>query len=147
MKWSDFDGLSKQELIAILALRQRVFMLEQQSLYLDIDGLDQSAEHLMFYSGKALAGCARLRLIPGKAAPLAKLERVVLDKAYRGKGMGKALVQALLDRAKERGPLSGYKLSAQVDMKALYEGFGFVATGEIYDDGGIPHQDMTKPWR
>ena len=41
-----FEALSTAELYAVLALRQRVFVVEQRCAYLDADGLDLLAEHV-----------------------------------------------------------------------------------------------------
>ena len=65
-QWYDFDSFTAQELYAILALRQQVFVVEQQCPYLDCDDLDQTARHLVGWEkpGKSRRPLAYLRLLP-----------------------------------------------------------------------------------
>jgi len=138
--WKTFDTLSTKELYAILALREQVFMLEQQSLYRDIDGLDRLATHLLCYEASELIGYLRLAILQDKIT----IGRVVVAKHWRGKGIGVQLLTIALDKAsREYAPLSIH-LSAQVSSQALYSRLGFQAVSEPYDDGGIAHVDMLK---
>ena len=55
-----FAALSLIQLQQIMQLRQQVFMLEQQSLYLDADNNDVNATHVMVYDGAKLIAYARI---------------------------------------------------------------------------------------
>ena len=46
-QWNTFDELGPHDLYQVLALRQRVFVIEQQCIYPDLDGHDQQAMHLL----------------------------------------------------------------------------------------------------
>ena len=46
-QWNTFDELGPHALYQVLALRQRVFVIEQQCIYPDLDGHDQPAMHLL----------------------------------------------------------------------------------------------------
>ena len=46
-RWATFADLNLADLYALLALRQRVFIVEQRCPYLDADGLDAGAWHLL----------------------------------------------------------------------------------------------------
>lgn len=139
--WCKFDDLDTHRLYQVLRLRQQVFILEQQSIYEDIDNLDQHSWHLLIHTENGLAGYARLRA--DSHARAYKFERLVLAPEYRGHGLGKALMQQLLAKSAALGHHRQLKLSAQAHLVAFYEGFGFQAVGEAYDDGGILHRDMT----
>ena len=60
--FSSFDNLTSRQLETVFNLRQRVFIIEQQCLYEDIDGFDNDAEHLLAYEKDILAGYLRIFL-------------------------------------------------------------------------------------
>ena len=80
-----YEELSKDELYALAKLRQQVFIVEQNSIYSDLDGYDQTAIHYLDFdpSGK-ITTYARYRQEDNPNE--VKIERVVLDKSVRGKG-------------------------------------------------------------
>ncbi|RCU48894.1 MULTISPECIES: GNAT family N-acetyltransferase [Corallincola] len=143
-KWSilSFEQLSKAQLIAILKLRQQVFMLEQNSLYLDIDGEDEHCSHLLVEQDNVLIGYARLAP-PASCHPnYPVLGRIVLAKQGRGVGLGEKLIKTGLDTLAKWYPGVAIKISAQQALVPYYQQFGFEEKGEPYDDGGVMHLDM-----
>ncbi|WJG08259.1 GNAT family N-acetyltransferase [Aliiglaciecola sp. LCG003] len=142
-----FDTLSTTLLYAILRLRQQVFMLEQQSIYDDIDNLDQQARHLTFLdeNTRTLTAYMRFRLLADGTT--VKLERVVVAKSQRGKGLGLGLMQFAFEQIDKIPQVKQIQLSAQVDVISFYQSLGFEAFGEVYDDGGIDHRDMQLNWQ
>ncbi|GAA4872479.1 GNAT family N-acetyltransferase [Ferrimonas pelagia] len=138
-QWYGFEQLGVSNLYAILQLRERVFQIEQDSLYEDIDGLDESALHLLV-CGEEGELDGYLRLID--AGTVWKLGRIVLAAGVRGRGLGARLIQAGLDKARELAPDKAVKISAQQALTQYYQGFGFVVSSEPYDDGGVMHLDM-----
>ncbi|WP_047243050.1 GNAT family N-acetyltransferase [Chromobacterium subtsugae] len=140
-----FDGFTPLALYQVLQLRDRVFVLEQQSLYGDVDGVDTHCLHL---SGRDEAGrlLAYARLIaPGEKYPdAAAIGRVVVEPAARGQGLGKALLAQAVAQCQARYPGRAIMLSAQQDASAMYAAFGFEPVSEPYDDGGILHLDMRR---
>ena len=58
--WQSFESLTKNQLYDILNLRQKVFIIEQDCFYEDIDYFDQKAHHLLVYCNKNLIGYARV---------------------------------------------------------------------------------------
>lgn len=122
-------------------------MLEQRSLYEDIDGRDPGSLHLLAFEGgeegELLGG---LRLMPPAAAgePV-KIGRVALLREARGQGLGAALMREALAEAGRRFPGETLFLSAQCGQVPFYERLGFAVTSEAYDDGGIDHVDMRRP--
>ena len=136
-----FAALSLIQLQQIMQLRQQVFMLEQQSLYLDADNNDVNATHVMVYDGAKLAAYARI-VPPHLSIPHAQIGRVVVASAYRGQNLGTEVFQAALDTAQRQFPQLDVVIAAQTPLQTWYEGFGFVTEGEVFDDGGVEHVKM-----
>lgn len=138
-----FEQLSVYELYEILALRQEVFVVEQNCPYLDCDGKDLRSWHL---AGRDADGrlLAYTRLLPeGLAyAGYTSIGRVVSAPAARGTGAGRALMTESIAWSRRLfGPLP-IKIGAQSYLLRFYESFGFVSTGEEYLEDGIPHTKM-----
>jgi predicted GNAT family N-acyltransferase len=127
---------------ACLALRREVFIDEQRVPEdLELDGEDDACSHFLAVADDgAPAGTARLRIVGDKA----KAQRVAVRRAWRRQGVGAALMGALEDEARARGART-ITLSSQTHAIPFYERLGYVAHGDLYDDAGIPHRDMTKP--
>jgi ElaA protein len=139
-RWHRFDELSLEQLYAMLALRQEVFVVEQSSPYADLDFIDQRADHLLVSDGSALVGYARCF---GASAekPFASFGRLAVAKARRGEALGKELVRGALARLAQAS-CREVQISAQLYLEGFYAQFGFVRIGKPYDDTGILHIDM-----
>jgi len=123
---------------ALQAIRHGVFVIEQQvPVELEWDGLDEGCAHLLAEdaAGRPI-GCARL-LPDGHVGRMAVLE------PWRGRGVGRALLRAAVDRAQAAG-FAIVRLNAQVHALGFYEREGFEARGEVFDDAGIPHRAMQR---
>jgi ElaA protein len=140
IQWRVFSTLNLAQLYAILKLRQDVFVLEQRSIYEDVDDGDQTSWHLCAWDADQLVGYTRLRALEQDGY---KIERVVCAKAYRGRGLGHKLMQASLKKISSLAAGCEVTLSAQTEALAFYQAYGFVAQGRAYDDGGIEHMDMS----
>ncbi|MBL8352505.1 MAG: GNAT family N-acetyltransferase [Burkholderiaceae bacterium] len=141
--WRRFPDLGVDDLYDLLALRCRVFILEQGP-YLDPDGIDRHAWHLL---GRDAAGEARagLRIVdPGTKYAEPSMGRVVLDKALRGSGLADVLVAEGLARADAAWPGRGNRISAQAHLQRFYGRHGWQPVGETYLEDNIPHIEM---WR
>jgi ElaA protein len=138
-----FKDLSVDELYAIMALRQEVFMLEQNCLYLDADGKDIFSWHLMGWDELGRLG-AYTRLLPkGGAYPeYTSIGRVITAKFARGTGAGKELMKKSIELCRHLFGDETIKIGAQSYLLRFYEGFGFESTGETYLEDGIPHTKM-----
>ena len=142
-RWLRFDAFTTDELYAMLALRQRVFVIEQASVFLDIDGRDPQADHLILHEEGRDAILGYLRVFaPGIVGDAASLGRVVVGEAARGRGLGKVLVTEGLRFLGRHHPGADIAISAQAHLQRFYGSFGFSPTGDPYDDAGIPHVDM-----
>lgn len=137
-----FDALTARELHDALALRQRVFVVEQACVYQDVDGKDPSALHLLARDGEELVAYARI-LPPGARFDVAAIGRVVVAPERRGEGLARALmIEAIRIAREHHGPRVA--LSAQEHLEAFYASVGFVRVGDVYDEDGIPHVDMRR---
>ena len=140
-----FDELTVGQLYDLLQLRSQVFVVEQNCVFLDIDGLDRQTLHLLG-TGEDGALRAYTRLIPpGVKAPDALIGRVVTAPAARGGGTGRALMAESVARCEQLWPGHAITLHAQAHLERFYAGFGFVPVGEPYMEDGIPHIEMRKP--
>ena len=130
------------DLAACHALRRTVFIHEQGVSEADeVDGRDGDALHVLAVVDGTPMGCARI-LLEGSVA---KIGRVCVLPTARGTGLGAAIIETCLDVARQQGGVTRAKLGSQTHALAFYERLGFVAFGPVYDDAGIPHQDMERP--
>jgi ElaA protein len=141
--WSAFYKLSLDQLYAILALRSDVFVVEQRCFYLDPDGNDRTAVHLMGQEDNSLVAYARL-FPPTDEKNYLVFGRVLTSNTVRGKGYGKKLITELLQYCDTHFKGIPIKASAQLYLQKFYEEFGFVTKGNPYDDAGVPHIEMVK---
>ncbi len=144
-KCKPFSELNVDELYEIMALRQEVFVVEQDCPYLDADGKDQHAWHLMgFDKNDTFITYARI-VPPGISYEnYVSIGRIVSSPSVRGKGTGKKLMEASLDVVKKLFNNQPIKLSAQCYLIRFYESFGFKTTGMEYLEDNIPHIAMIR---
>lgn len=138
-----FEKLTPDELYELLRLRSEVFVVEQQCVYLDPDGKDPKALHLLGYAEGQLVACTRL-FAPGDYFEEASIGRVAVSPQHRGKGLGREIMMASLQALKAQfGPVE-ISLSAQAYLQQFYEELGFAAVGAGYLEDGIPHIHMVR---
>ncbi len=143
-QWKSFAQLSAPELYQILALRSEVFVLEQNCVYLDPDGVDQVAWHLWAHDAGQMQ--AYLRVIPaGVKFAEVSLGRVLTHASVRGKTLGQALLGRGLHHIEQQYGKVALRISAQLYLERFYQGFGFQTCGEPHDEDGIPHVQMLRP--
>ena len=129
--------LSTTEVENIFSLRSEVFVVEQDCVYLDIDGKDQKAKHVLGKKENDIVAYARI-FKPGDYFKEASFGRAVVKKTERGKGVGDELVKNCLENITEEE----IKISAQSYLKGFYGKHGFKAEGNEYLEDGIPHTAM-----
>jgi YbgC/YbaW family acyl-CoA thioester hydrolase len=126
-------------------LRTRVFV-EEQNIPADLewDEADAGALHAVAYNrlGQALATGRLLQPQPG----VAKIGRMAVHPVLRGSGIGRQVLHALMDAARNRGDRE-VVLHAQRSAEGFYRAEGFVARGEPFAEAGIPHIEMAAPLR
>lgn len=138
---SDFAGLGNIQLYAALKLRQEVFAVEQTSIYVDADGLDPEAIHMLLWENGELAAYQRC-LPPGLQEKESTLGRIVVAPFARGRKLGRELVRRGIEHNLERWPEVDIRIHAQAHLETFYCELGFITQGEVYDLDGIPHLEM-----
>lgn len=135
--------LSLSELYAILRLRSEVFVVEQQCVFLDMDGKDLQGqtEHLMAWQGDVLMAYCRL-LEPARNDGQAVIGRVITAPAARGTGLGHELMRRAKEEVARLWPGQPVYLGAQARLKGYYGGHGFVPVTSEYMEDGIAHVGM-----
>jgi ElaA protein len=139
--WQDFADFDAASLYAMLRFRQDIFIVEQNSAYPDLDGLDPFCKHLLVRDANGVLA-AYLRARGPDGGHPAFIGRIAVAPAWRGTGLGRQVVAAGLGYLGQRHPATPVRIGAQQHLARFYGGFGFVAEGEPYDDGGIPHLTM-----
>lgn len=130
--WRDASG-------ALSAIRTTVFVGEQGvPPEIEIDGRDPGCAHVLAESdsGEAVG--------TGRLMPDGRIGRMAVLAAWRGRGVGAAMLGALVAEAQRRGFRETY-LHAQAHAKEFYARHGFVVEGEEYLEAGIPHVLMRAP--
>ncbi len=138
-----FTALSTNQLYAILALRNQVFIVEQDCVYQDLDQKDQQAHHVLGYINHTLVAYARI-FKPGYYFKEASIGRVVVAKNVRHNNYGFRLMQEAIIAVEKYYQTKTIKISAQLYLKIFYESLGFQQIGEEYLEDGIPHIAMLK---
>ena len=132
-------------------MRYDVFVTEQQvPAELELDELDDEADHFVAYDDDEAVGAGRLVVEPPGfegvdpgLGPVGHLGRLAVRPQTRGTALGAALVRAIEARAASRG-LMVVVLAAQTHATAFYERLGYTAYGEVFDDAGLPHRWMRR---
>lgn len=148
-RWSLFDQLTNNELYEILRARQEVFAVEQDCVYQDADGKDQHAWHLACWDSTLASPVllAYLRVVfPGKKYAEPSIGRVLTVEAARGTGLGRELMRYAIRHTLREFPQAPIRISAQLYLKKFYEEFGFEQIAEPYEEDGIPHIEMLRPF-
>ena len=142
-KIKSFESLSVHELYDILRLRCEIFVVEQNCVYLDLDGKDQKALHLFgTFEGKIVAHARLLK--PGISFVHASIGRVTVDAKYRERKWGHELMRQAIEGILEHYGATQITIGAQLYLKKFYESHGFVQTSEMYLEDDIPHIQMDK---
>jgi ElaA protein len=134
-----FDELTAREFHAIARLRSQVFVVEQECVYLDLDGRDSEPDawHHWIEVDGAIACYARTLSEPAGST---RIGRVVTAPSSRGRGLARSLIGALV----ERDGAGVIVLEAQSHLADWYARFGFDVIGDEYLEDGIAHVPMRR---
>ena len=171
-QWLPFDALSREQLYEVLRLRSEVFVVEQNCVFQDMDGLDDQAMHLL--GVRVAVGSAQVKEEPAKRAgdteqsPLpprlpapelvayvrcfpkgitfdeASIGRVVTRQSARGGGLGHVLMAEAIRALQQQWGVQPIRIGAQAHLKAFYERHGFADVGKPYVEDGIDHIEMVR---
>lgn len=134
-----FPVTTEEEMKVCFDIRREAFVAEQNvPAELERDEKDAASRHFGVLVDGEIIGTCRVRLM-GSAA---KIERVAILKAYRGKGIGRALMKYILAELRKEPMIELFRLSSQAFAVPFYEKLGFRTRGSEYLEAGIPHYDM-----
>jgi ElaA protein len=133
--------LGIDQLYRILQLRQEVFVVEQNCVYRDLDGLDCQALHMLCLREGSLLAYQRC-LPPGSSYGESSLGRVVVAPQARGEQLGRELVQRGIECNRRQWPGTPIRIGAQAHLQGFYASLGFVEASDPYMEDGIPHIEM-----
>jgi predicted GNAT family N-acyltransferase len=119
-------------------IRFTVFVSEQKvPEEIELDAMDPVSVHALAYDARGTA------VGTGRLLPDGHIGRMAVLPAYRGSGVGTALLQALMDEARSRGMLT-VELHSQTQAAPFYRRMGFAEVSEEFYEAGIAHVTMRK---
>ncbi len=120
------------------AIRRRVF-IEEQSVpeEIELDEDDARAFHALATLEGRPVGCGRFVA----HGDYVKIGRMAVLADLRGRGIGRAILVFLMERARERG-FRRAVLHAQLTAEGFYLKSGYIPVGEVFEEAGIPHRRM-----
>jgi predicted GNAT family N-acyltransferase len=119
-------------------IREAVFVAEQGvPPDIELDEWDERCEHALAYdAGGRPVGTGRL-------LPDGHIGRMAVLREARGQGVGGRVLEALIERARERG-MRRVALNSQTHAAPFYARFGFAVVGETFMEAGIAHVAMER---
>lgn len=137
-----FDDLTVHELYAMLQLREAVFQIDQNCLYVDIDDKDQHCYHLMYWQDNILLAYARIVPKGISYDDAISFGRVCTALTNRNKGIGYILMDEVMKQIQQIYPNEPIKISAQTYLVSFYIKYGFKTIGQAYLEDLLPHIAM-----
>ena len=131
-----FSMLTAEELYEILSPRSEVFVVKQNCIYQDIDGIDPRSLHIWLGDEEGILAYARL-FVKNDDPLTVQIGRVV--SRVRRKGYGTVVLRECIRQARNHFHAEEVILEAQTYAKPFYEAEGFVQTSEEFLEDGIPH--------
>lgn len=143
MNWNikKFNQFKVEEIYKILALRNKVFIVEQECAYLDCDDKDLKSYHLFSEENGEVVAYLRI-LEKGVSYDEISIGRVAVKKDYRGKGISREMMLKAIEFIENNLKEETIKIQAQVYLLNFYSSLGFKAVSEEYLEDNIPHIDM-----
>jgi ElaA protein len=143
-----FAALSADTLYRLLRLRSEVFVVEQNCVFLDMDGLDAQCLHVLGEvvdeNGTPHLHASTRLVPPGVAFAEASIGRVVTAPAARGGGIGHALMNESVRLLEKLWGPQPIRIGAQAHLESFYNRHGFVSDNKPYIEDGIPHLEMIR---
>ncbi|MCZ7564285.1 MAG: GNAT family N-acetyltransferase [Burkholderiales bacterium] len=119
-------------------IRFAVFVAEQGvPAAIELDEWDARSDHALARDARGVA------VGTGRLLPDGHIGRMAVLPDWRGRGLGAAILAALVERAAARG-MSEIALNAQTQARGFYARHGFAPVGTEFMEAGIPHIAMTR---
>ena len=139
----EYEHLTKDELYKILSLRAKVFVVEQDCVYQDIDDKDKKAIHILGYKNNKLIAYSRI-FKSGDYFKYASIGRVLVVKEERKNKYGFQLMETSIMAINMHFREFKIDISAQKHLENFYKTLGFIKIGDSYLEDGIPHIKMVR---
>ena len=122
----------------ITSVRRTVFVEEQNvPESIDFDGSDTDFIHVLASDKNGLpVGTARINRE-------GRIGRMAVLKNYRWQGIGRKMIQALMDYGRKNA-ITNFHVSSQVTAAGFYKKMGFEPTGKEFLEAGIKHINMNQ---
>tara|TARA_B100001778_G_C18470289_1_gene575445 strand:- start:278 stop:715 length:438 start_codon:yes stop_codon:yes gene_type:complete len=134
----DFKEINNFNLYQLLKLRSKVFVVEQNCVYQDLDDKDQKAKHIIGVYDNQVIACSRVLFEKGYYL----IGRIIVEKKYRRKNIGQIIVNKSIQYILSINKKNKIKISAQARLNDFYIKLGFIKKGKKYMEDGILHQAM-----
>lgn len=137
MRSKYFDELSTKELYEILRARAEIFVVEQNCVYQDLDGIDYESLHVFAEEGGKVTAYLRAFY---KDEDTVQMGRVLTLR--HGEGLGGKLLREGIAQIRARMRPAKICIDAQCYATGFYEREGFRICSEEFLEDGIPHVQM-----
>jgi ElaA protein len=144
VQFYSFDELDTPLLYDLLKLRSEVFVVEQQCIYLDLDGKDKDAIHLIATQSNKIVYYARIFEKGKYYQDYVSIGRVIVNEKYRKEKFGDELMSKSLEYILAKWGNVPVKIAAQEHLEKFYNQHGFKKIEERYLEDGIWHIYMVK---
>lgn len=135
-----FNELEVRELYDILKVRAEIFVVEQEIVYQDLDGIDLDALHFILKENGVIIGY--LRAFWSEDRQAVKIGRV-LSRPH-GQGIGRLLMEKSLPEIVRCFHTDRLVMDAQLYAVPFYEKLGFSVTTVPFMEEGILHVGMER---
>ena len=135
----EFQELELKEFYEIVQLRLETFVVEQIRIYNDLDDVDYRSIHLFHQNREGRVDAYARIFATGLTIHFG---RVAVSKGSRGQGLGKDMVEQILDLCEQRFPGRTIEIEAQEQVVGLYEKLGFQTVSEPFILASTPHVKM-----
>ena len=137
MKSKYFDELSTKELYEILRARAEIFVVEQNCVYQDLDGIDYESLHVCAEEDGKVTAYLRAFF---KDEDTVQMGRVLTLR--HGEGLGGKLLREGIAQIRAKMQPAKICIDAQCYATGFYEREGFRICSEEFLEDGIPHVQM-----
>jgi len=137
-----FPELTVEELYEILRLRSEVFVVEQDSVYQDLDDKDQKATHFFVKDEEEVVAVLRVLEKGEYFSDAVTIGRVVVKEVFRKEGLAGRLLKEAISFVWEELRETDIKIAAQSRLIPFYKKYGFTPVSEEYILDTILHTDM-----
>ena len=131
-----FNELSARELYEIVRARQEIFLMEQNIVCRDFDGVDYDALHCFIEENGRVVAYLRAFMVDGEI----HLGRFLTVR--HGEGLGRRLMELSLPEVKAKFGCDKISFHAQKHAEGFYQKLGFVTVSEVFLEEGIEHVEM-----